>query len=244
MAASPRIMVKGNTSRGGFAIIYNEIWTDYLPYIGGRGALLYCYLKANVGGDIPDPCSEEWTEAVCKPLGLSVAESHKAWALMQEVGLITFADACYVLHEPKASPGRHAQAAIDEASAYAAVEDLFGRPLSGAEVYQLETLVEEHAEDMVVTAARYAVLSGAFSLPYMKQILLNWKAKGIATVAGAEEAHRRFSDHKAKKHARGAAKSVKGADTKSTAPEASYDDEEMILRRMMKAAKGEGKRHD
>lgn len=244
MASSTRVTVTSKTSRGGFAIIYNEIWTDYLPYIGGQGALLYCFLKANVGGEIPDPCCQEWADAVCKPLGLSVAESHTAWALMQEMGLITFEGECYVLHEPKASPGRHADADVEQLSTYAAVEELFGRPLSGAEVYQLETLSEEYAEDMVVAAARYTVLAGAFSLPYMKQILLNWKAKGISTVKDAEEDHRRFSSDKAKKHARGGAKPAKVRPAKTEEPDVSYDDEEMILRRMMKAAKGEGKRHD
>ncbi|HSL93700.1 MAG TPA: DnaD domain protein [Bacillota bacterium] len=243
MASSPRIKVKSRTSRGGFAIIYNEIWTDYLPYIGGQGALLYCYLKAIVDGEIPDPCCDEWVESVCRPLGLSVTESHQAWALMQEMGLITYEDECYVLHDAKASPGRAAEFDVERLSAYGAVEELFGRPLSGAEVYQLETLAEEHAEDMIVAAARYAVLAGAFSLPYMKQILLNWKAKGIGSVTEAEEDHRRFSTQKAKKHARSGTKPVKAREVKATEPEVSYDDEEMILRRMMKAAKGEGKRN-
>ena len=243
MALSPRIKVKSKTSRGGFAIIYNELWTDYMPHIGGQGALLYCYLKSVIDGEIPDPCCEEWAEAVCRPLGLSVAESHQAWALMQEMGLITYEDECYVLHDPKASPGRALNVDVERLSAYGAVEELFGRPLSGAEVYQLETLAEEHAEDMIVTSARYAVLAGAFSLPYMKQILLNWKAKGISTVKEAEEDHRRFSTEKAKKHARGGAKPTKGKETREASPEVSYDDEEMIFRRMMRAARGEDKRH-
>ena len=244
MASSPPIRVRNSNRRAGFAIIYDELWTDYLPHIGGPGALLYCFLKAQTCNDIPNPCSEEWGSVVCRPLGLTVQQSHQGWALLQEMGLITYEDDAYILNDPQVrTPTDRASDSDAPDSLFAAVEDMFGRPLNGAEVYQLETLGEEYAEDLIVAAARFAVLSSAFSLPYMKQILLNWKAKGILTVKQAEEDHREHSLRKAKKHARSGESRGKQGPAVKQSDAVNYDDEEIILKRMLKAAKGEGARH-
>lgn len=203
---------------------------------------MYCYLKSRTGQEIPSPCSKEWFEEVCKPLGVSVLQSHQAWAKLQEMGLIFYDSGDYILRDPQSISDKHV-ADETKQTIYADVEAQFGRPLSGAEIYQLEILVEEYPLELIATAARFAVQSQAFSLPYIKQVLLNWKAKGIKSVEQAEADHQEFSMRKAKRHAqRGSASPKRKVEIK--APDAvNYDDEELILKRMLRAAKGDVVNH-
>lgn len=88
--------------RQDFSIIYHELWDYYLPYLGSGAALLYCFLQRKIQEGLPGPSSREWAALVCSPLGLSVADSHQAWARLQEMGLITVNnDGSYSLANPK-----------------------------------------------------------------------------------------------------------------------------------------------
>ena len=228
-------------------MIFNELWTQYLPHIGGEGALLYCFLKSRVGQEIPNPCSKDWSEEVCQPLGVSVLQSHQAWARLQEMGLIHYDTGVYIMRDPTPLESPVAATAQEEQgqTLYAQVESQFGRPLSGAEIYQLETLETDYPLELIVTASSLAVQSQAFSLPYIKQVLLNWKAKGIVSAEQAEEDRKQYGLRKAKRHARRGDAKSKPAESRSAEPRqtdgVNYDDEELILKRLFRAAKGDVK---
>jgi DnaD/phage-associated family protein len=153
------------------------------------------------------------------------------------MGLISFDDGQYILRDPQPLVEPEAQRPADQL-VFTDVEAQFGRPLSGAEIFQLEGLLEEYSPDLVAIAARFAVQASAFSLPYIKQILLNWKAKGISTAAQAEEDHQQFSLRKARRNARRGETEPRRT-VKKPADDVNYDDEELILKRMLKAAKGD-----
>ncbi|NLY53605.1 MAG: DnaD domain protein [Firmicutes bacterium] len=88
--------------RRDFSIIYDELWDCYLPYLGPAAALLYCFLMRSVRQGLAGPMGPHWAAEVCAPLGLSVPDSHQAWARLQEMGLvIANSDGSYSLVYPK-----------------------------------------------------------------------------------------------------------------------------------------------
>lgn len=88
--------------RQDFSIIYHELWDCYLPYLGPAATLLYCFLKRQLQQGLSGPSSTSWAADVCTPLSLSVADSHQAWARLQEMGLvIANSDGSYLLANPK-----------------------------------------------------------------------------------------------------------------------------------------------
>lgn len=88
--------------RQDFSIIYHELWDCYLPYLGPAATLLYCFLKRQLQQGLSGPSSPSWAAEVCTPLSLSVADSHQAWARLQEMGLvIANSDGSYSLANPK-----------------------------------------------------------------------------------------------------------------------------------------------
>lgn len=85
-----------------FSIIYHELWDCYLPYLGPAATLLYCFLQRQLQRGLSGPSSPAWAAEVCTPLSLSVADSHQAWARLQEMGLIVAnSDGSYSLANPK-----------------------------------------------------------------------------------------------------------------------------------------------
>lgn len=229
--AKNRIALKEQGVRRGFSIVFDELWTDYLPHISGSGALLYCYLKHMAGKEIPNPCSKEWGQEVCQPLSMSVSESHQAWARLQEMGLLTHVEGTYILCEPLPVSAPKQREVVGE-NAYAQVEALFGRPLSMSEVSQVETLEEAYATRLIVMAAELAVQAQALNTSYIRQVLLNWRAKGITSPEQAEADLEQFRVKKAKRHARKGDRPGKMTEVK--APDGTYDVDEVILRRIKK----------
>lgn len=229
-----RIKLTRHEERRGFTIVYDELWSDYLAHIGGQGALLYCFLRYLSGKEIPNPCSQEWGVEVCQQLGMSVLESHQAWAKLQEMGLITPVDEGYLLRDPVPKP--HQRKDTPE-TLLVRIEELFGRPLSMTEISQIEELELTFNDQLVLSAARLAVDAQALSLAYIRQVLLNWKAKGIKT---AEEAVADVEDYrlkKARRHARkGERQEKQSAAREVSAGTVTYDEAEVILRRMAKSA--------
>jgi len=232
--AKKRIKIEKREERREFSIIYHELWTDYLGNIGGSGALLYCYLKYLAGQDIPDPCSQEWEREVCLALGMTYDDSHAAWARLQEHGLICLDQGTYVLCEPQTR--EEAIAEMQGSSLYAEVERLFGRPLSMTEIHLVGDLGKLYSEELLRAAVKVAVEHRALSLPYIKQVLLNWKAKGISTAALAEADLVAFQEEKAKKGRKTASnrkqKDVPRAAEPSEKPK--YDEAEIIMKRIKK----------
>lgn len=226
-----RIKLAKHDERRAFTIVYDELWSDYLAHIGGQGALLYCFLRYLAGREIPNPCSKEWHIEVCQPLGLSVVESHQAWARLQEMGLITPIDDGYVLREPMPKPEQ--QKGASEVL-LVQIEELFGRPLSMTEITQIEELASVHNLKLVMAAAKLAVDAQALSLPYIRQVLLNWKAKGIKSAEEAAADVEDFRMKKARRHARKGETSRQPAEVSSGT--VTYDESEVIMRRIRKSA--------
>lgn len=237
-----RIQLSEQCHRRGFSIIYDELWTDYLPHLGGHGVLLYCYLKFMSGREIPNPCSEEWGQEVCQVLGMSVSESHGAWAHLQEMGLIVILDGEYVLCDTeKLSPSSlpaHSLPKSADSSLYAQVEALFGRVLSSSEVARLEDLSEAYPTELIVLAAQVSVQEQALSMPYVTKVLADWKRRKLTTPTDIttylEERKQAILSNQIVKGRRNARiPQVKTGDLMG------YDDPELILKRMKQAARGE-----
>ena len=231
--ATNRIQLTEQCRRRGFSIIFDELWTDYLPHIGGPGVLLYCFLKFMSGREIPNPCSTDWDREVCQVLGISVPESHNAWARMQEMGLISLVEGAYVLMEPQAVKSKEAEHNKDANSVFTKVEHLFGRPLSMTEIKQLDDLSEGYSSDLLVLAADVGVQAGALSMSYIKQVLLNWRAKGISSTEQAIADLEQFRLKKARRHARKSERPITKEDVHVPQSALSYEDE-AILRRIKK----------
>lgn len=88
--------------RQDFSVIYHELWDCYLPYLGPAAVLLYCFLRRQLQQGVAGPSSPSWAAEVCTPLSLSVADSHQAWARLQEMGLVVAnSDGSYSLANPK-----------------------------------------------------------------------------------------------------------------------------------------------
>jgi len=240
--AKKRIKLEKRDDRREFSIIFHELWTESLGHIGGSGALLYCFLKYLADHEVPEPYSAEWEQAVCLPLGMSRDESHAAWAKLQESGLILLEKNSYVLCEPRPSVG--ASPTSESKMLMVEVEARFGRPLSMTEIELLGDLCRVYDETLVRLAAAVAVEAGALSLPYIRQVLLNWKAKGITSAAQAEADRLGFQEKKAKRNARTGSRGSDPAPTPTAlAPSKSkYDEAEIILRRIRKSA-GDEVRH-
>lgn len=237
-----RIQLTEQSQRRGFSIIFDELWTDYLPHIGGHGVLLYCYLKYMSGREIPNPCSLEWDQEVCQVLGMSVEESHGAWAHLQEMGLIMLLDGAYVLCNTEklssASLPSQGLPKSDDSSLYAQVEAHFGRVLSSSEIARLEDLAEAYSTELIVLAVQASVEQQALSMPYVTKVLADWKRRKLTTPADIttyldERKQAILSNQivKGRRHAR--IPQVKTGDLMG------YDDPELILRRMKQAARGE-----
>jgi len=236
-----RIQLRQQLVRRGFTVVFDELWTDYLPHIGGQGALLYCFLKFRVGQDIPNPCSHDWEHEVCKTLGMSVADSHGAWARLQEMGLIVLSDGAYELCDPtKLSLGLVAvgNGAAPAQSLYAEVEMLFGRVLGSSEIARLEELAEEYPHEHVVLAVQAAAQEQALSFPYVARVLADWKRRKLTTsdairVYLDERRQAKLSKEIVKGRRNTRMPQTRGADLMT------YDDSELILKRMKQAARGE-----
>lgn len=239
--AKRRIKLEKRDERREFSIIYHELWTESLAHIGGSGALLYCYLQYLADHEVPEPYSAEWEQAVCLPLGLSINESHAAWAKLQESGLILLEKNSYVLCEPcrKTSTPQNNEGKV----LMVEVEARFGRPLSMTEIQLLGDYCRMYDESLVRLATEVAVEAGALSLPYIRQVLLNWKAKGIVTAAQAESDRVNFQEKKAKRNARTARRGNESPLPSPALPPSKnkYDDTEIILRRIKKSAGDEVK---
>lgn len=88
--------------RQNFSIVYHELWDCYLPLLGPAATLLYCYLLRLVRHGLSGPGGAGWQAEVCGALGLSLNDSHQAWARLQEFGLIVAnSDGSYALTQPK-----------------------------------------------------------------------------------------------------------------------------------------------
>jgi len=234
--AKQRIKIEKREERREFSIIYHELWTDYLGNIGGSGALLYCYLRYLAGQEVPHPCSDEWEREVCQALGMTYEESHAAWARLQEHGLICLDKGAYVLCEPQTR--EEAIAAVQGSSLYAEVERLFGRPLSMTEIHLLGDLGRLYGEELLRAGVKVAVEHRALSLPYIRQVLLNWKAKGISTAAMAEADRTAFQEEKARR-SRKAPSSRRTKEVQRPADpvaKTKYDEAEIIMRRIKKTS--------
>ncbi|MBT9152219.1 MAG: DNA replication protein DnaD [Firmicutes bacterium] len=234
--AKHRIKIEKREGRREFSIIFHELWTVYLSNIGGSGALLYCFLKYLAVDEVPHPCSVEWEQEVCLPLGLSYEESHAAWARLQEYGLILLEENSYVLCEPQGKVG--VAGAQQGDSLLVAVEALFGRPLSMTEVHLLGDLCKLYDEALVRAAVQVAAETRALSLPYIRQVLLNWKAKGILTAAEADADRVAFQEGKAKRNHKSAGSKREKAPSSPLVPTArpKYDEAEIIMRRIKKTS--------
>lgn len=237
-----RIRLVEQCQRRGFAIIYDELWTDYLPHIGGIGVLLYCFLKHMAGRDMPNPCSKEWETEVCQVLGLSVTESHSAWARLQEMGLISLVDGGYELCDTsRAAPPPVPAPVIPKPrdnSLYAQVELAFGRVLNSSETARLEELEEEYPVEHILLAVQTAVQEQAGTMPYVTRVLADWKRHKLADtteVLAYLEARKQaiLSKEIVKGRRNARIPQVKPSDL------AGYDDPELILKRMKQAARGE-----
>lgn len=85
-----------------FSLVYHELWDCYLPQIGPAATLLYCYLLRLVRHGLSGPGGSGWQAEVCAPLGMSLNDSHQAWARLQEYGLILAnSDGSYSLTQPR-----------------------------------------------------------------------------------------------------------------------------------------------
>jgi len=237
-----RIQLTEQCQRRGFSIIFDELWTAYLPHIGGHGVLLYCYLKFMSGREIPNPCSKEWGQEVCQVLGMSIVESHGAWAHLQEMGLIMLLDGAYVLCDtemifPSSVPTRDVSRA-DDSSLYAQVELQFGRVLGSSEIARLEELAEAYSTELIVLAVQASVQEQALSMPYVTKVLADWKRRKLTTPADItaylEERKQTILSNQIVKGRRNARiPQVKTGDLRG------YDDPDLILKRMKQAARGE-----
>lgn len=88
--------------RQNFSIVYHELWDYYLPVLGPAATLLYCYLLRLVRHGLSGPSGAGWQAEVCGALGMTLADSHQAWARLQEFGLIVaHSDGSYALTQPK-----------------------------------------------------------------------------------------------------------------------------------------------
>jgi len=242
LVAKKRIKLEKREERREFSIIFHELWTESLGHIGGSGALLYCYLKYLADYEVPEPYSAEWEQAVCLPLGMSINESHAAWAKLQERGLMLLEKNSYVLCDPRRTTGT--PPAKESNVLMVEVEARFGRPLSMTEIGLLGDYCRLYDESLVRLATEVAVEAGALSLPYIRQVLLNWKAKGIVSATQAESDRVGFQEKKAKRNAR---TTRRGAEPPPLSPALSpskskYDETEIILRRIKKSA-GDEVRH-
>jgi len=228
-----RIALHRANARRGFSVIFDELWAVYLPQIGPQAALLYCFLQYISGGEIPNPCSDEWGAEVCAPLGMSVAESHQAWARLQEACLLTPTTQGYSLCDPApASPTERES----ERTLLAEVEKLFGRPLSMTEITLAQEFEAGYGHELVLAAAGVAVEVQARSMPYIRQVLLNWQAKGISTAEQARQDIATYRNEKARRHARRGGQTKRTASPAPAAPATStsvtYDESEIVLRRI------------
>ncbi len=88
--------------RQNFSVVYHELWDYYLPMIGPAATLLYCYLLRLVRHGLSGPGGAGWQAEICGPMGMTLNESHQAWARLQEFGLvIAQSDGSYALTSPK-----------------------------------------------------------------------------------------------------------------------------------------------
>lgn len=124
-----------NNDRDEFSVIYHELWDCYLPYLGPAAVLLYCYLLRLAREGVAGPSSSAWSAEVCAPLGLSVPDSHQAWARLQEFGLISAdREGSYSLLKPKRREAFQAMVAEYSAVQQATVQPLTVQPAVKAEV--------------------------------------------------------------------------------------------------------------
>jgi len=223
-------------TRRGFTVIFDELWTTYLPHVGPQAVLLYCFLQYLAGSEIPNPCSDEWGAQVCKPLGMTIAESHQAWARLQEMGLLVPVEQGYALCDP--NPISQAKQEADR-KMLGDLEALFGRPLSMTEITLAQELEDAYGGELVLAAAAVAVEVHARSMPYIRQVLLNWQAKGISTVEQAQYDTAEYRREKARRHARRGDRPKKTTSVMPASPATSisvtYDESEIVLRRIKKA---------
>lgn len=228
-----RIALHRAGARRGFSVIFDELWATYLPHIGPQAALLYCFLHYLSGGEIPNPCSTEWGDQVCRPLGMSVADSHQAWARLQELCLLVPTAEGYALYDPTPTPQVKPEA---ERTLLLELEKLFGRPLSMTEITLAQEFERSYGCELVLAAAAVAVEVQARSMPYIRQVLLNWQAKGISTVEQATEDVAEFRRGKARRNARRGGQTKRGAPpvpaSTPAATSVTYDESEIVLRRI------------
>ncbi len=233
LLTTDRIMLQRAGARRGFSVIFDELWSGYLPHIGPQAALLYCFLQYLSGGDAPNPCSQEWGNEVCQPLGMSVEDSHQAWARLQEMCLLVPTADGYALCDPHPTPQTKPSS---EGKLLVELEKMFGRPLSMTEITLAQEFQQAYGWELVLAAAAVAVDAQARSMPYIRQVLLNWQAKGINTVQQANEDIADFRHEKARRHARRGGKAKKVASATQSSPSTSssvtYDESEIVLRRI------------
>lgn len=233
-----RIQVREHTGRRGFSIVFDQLWTDYLPHVGGHGVLLYCFLKYKSGSEIPDPCSAEWEQEVCHGLGLTLAESHEAWARLQEMGLIIHEEGSYIVCD---AVGVSVQAVSSEPvgdSLYSQVEALFGRVLGSSEIARLEELAGEYSQELIILAVEAAAHEQALSFPYIVRVLADWKRRKLTTpdainVYLEERRQAKLSKEIIKGRRNSRIPQVNPGDLMN------YGDHELILKRLKQAARGE-----
>lgn len=228
-----RIALHRAGARRGFSVIFDELWAAYLPHIGAQAALLYCFLHYLSGGEIPNPCSNEWGDEVCSPLGMSVADSHQAWARLQETCLLVPTAQGYSLCDPAPTPQAKPES---ERVLLVELEKLFGRPLSMTEISLAQEFEASYGHELVMTAASVAVEVQARSMPYIRQVLLNWQAKGIGTVEQALQDIAAYRNEKARRHARRGGQAKRSGSPAVPKPATStpvtYDESEIVLRRI------------
>ncbi|MDP3488016.1 MAG: DnaD domain protein, partial [Bacillota bacterium] len=199
-------------------------------------------LKFMSGREIPNPCSQEWGQEVCQVLGMSIIESHSAWAHLQEMGLIVMLDGAYVLCDTEklspASVSSQDMPKSEGSSLYAQVEAQFGRVLSSSEVARLEDLAEAYSTELIVLAVQASVQEQALSMPYVTKVLADWKRRKLTTpediTTYLDERKQAILSNQIVKGRRNARiPQVKTGDLMG------YDDPELILKRMKQAARGE-----
>jgi DnaD/phage-associated family protein len=223
MPTERRPILKADNQRTNYSVIYDELWDVYLEFIGPEAALLYCYLSRLLRFGVPDPTGSEWRQAVCAPLGLSLEQSHAAWARLLESELVTVEpDGTYLLHVPRArgdvlpwdtSTARLTVAATMEREAtlraargtgtmLSFCEQQFGRALSPVEFQRLEEIQRRYPRDLAEEAVAEAVLAQKLVVTYVEQVLANWAAQGVKTVEQAREVRQKFREAKAAKRTR------------------------------------------
>lgn len=206
--------------------VHNELWDLYLPLIGGKGALLYCYLLRQV-----DRGQEICYDSIAGDLGLTYRELQETIATLVEYELVSLgAGNRLMINSPKDQQGlaellerrqesRLNKEAImaditglrktailstlqknrDQKTIFSIVEQEFGRPLRPAEFEMLQKMEGEYQRELILEAVSRAVLHQAYNVQYIESILFNWKMKGIKTLTDVERDDQRFRERKARR---------------------------------------------